>query len=66
MIDLNMVTAEDLDAVLALTVQGYEIVRYREERSRFPQLRTAPRLPPHVPDTQSQPIRRVDSVRTSV
>lgn len=39
MIDLNTATVEELDAVPGLEGHGPEIVRYREERGRFTDLR---------------------------
>ncbi len=39
MIDLNSAPAERLDAVPELKGHGFEIVRYREERGRFGELR---------------------------
>lgn len=35
MIDLNLATADELDAVDQLRGHGFEIVRYREDRGRF-------------------------------
>ena len=45
MIDLNTATAEELDAVPALKGHGPEIVRYREERGRFTDLRQLDEVP---------------------
>ena len=45
MIDLNRATAEELDAVPALKGHGFEIVRYREERGRFDNLRQLDEVP---------------------
>lgn len=45
MIDLNTATAEELDAVPALKGHGFEIVRYREERGRFTELRQLDEVP---------------------
>lgn len=45
MIDLNTASAEDLDAVPALKGHGFEIVRYREERGRFTELRQLDEVP---------------------
>jgi competence protein ComEA len=45
MIDLNRATAEELDAVPALKGHGFEIVRYREERGRFDDLRQLDEVP---------------------
>jgi competence protein ComEA len=44
-IDVNTATAEDLDAVPALKGHGYEIVRYREERGGFTDLRQLDEVP---------------------
>ena len=47
MIDLNLATAAELDAVPELEGHGFEIVRYREDRGRFDavrQLEEVPRL----------------------
>ncbi|MDR6624396.1 helix-hairpin-helix domain-containing protein [Caulobacter segnis] len=45
MIDINSATAEDLDAVDLLKGHGFEIVRYREERGRFTDLRQLDEVP---------------------
>lgn len=45
MIDLNAATAEDLDAITPLKGHGFEIVRYREERGRFTNLRQLDEVP---------------------
>lgn len=45
MLDLNTATAEQIDAVPALKGHGFEIVRYREERSRFDSLRQLEEVP---------------------
>lgn len=45
MLDLNTATAEELDSVSALKGPGFEIVRYREERSRFSSLRQLDEVP---------------------
>ena len=45
MIDLNSATASDLDAVEALSGHGFEIVRYREERGRFDEVRQLEEVP---------------------
>lgn len=45
MIDLNVATAEELDAIPALKGHGFEIVRYREERGRFTSLRQLDEVP---------------------
>lgn len=45
MIDLNTATADELDKVDALKGHGYEIVRYREERGRFTELRQLDEVP---------------------
>ena len=39
MIDLNIATADEIDRVLQLKGHGYEIVRYRQERGGFTELR---------------------------
>jgi len=44
-LDLNTATAEDLDGVDALKGHGFEIVRYREERGRFTDLRQLDEVP---------------------
>jgi competence protein ComEA len=44
-IDVNTATAEQLDAVPGLRGHGYEIVRYREERGRFTDLRQLDEVP---------------------
>lgn len=45
MIDLNTSTAEELDEVSQLTGHGFEIVRYREERGRFDDVRQFEEVP---------------------
>lgn len=45
MIDLNTATAEELDAVPQLKGHGFEIVRYRDERGRFDELRQLDEVP---------------------
>jgi len=45
MIDLNTATAEELDAVPQLKGHGFEIVRYRDERGRFDELRQLGEVP---------------------
>jgi len=45
MVDINTATAEELDAVPALRGHGFEIVRYREDRGRFDQLRQLDEVP---------------------
>jgi competence protein ComEA len=44
-INVNTATPEDLDAVPALKGHGYEIVRYREERGGFTDLRQLDEVP---------------------
>jgi DNA uptake protein ComE-like DNA-binding protein len=44
-IDLNTATADELDTVPALKGHGFEIVRYREERGRFTDLRQLDEVP---------------------
>ena len=45
MIDLNTASAEELDAVPELKGHGFEIVRYREERGQFTDLRQLDEVP---------------------
>lgn len=45
MTDINTATAEELDAVPGLGGHGPEIVRYREERGRFTDLRQLDEVP---------------------
>lgn len=45
MIDLNRATAAELDAVPQLEGHGFEIVRYREERGRFSEVRQLEEVP---------------------
>lgn len=45
MIDINTATAEEIDAVPQLQGHGFEIVRYRDERGRFEQLRQLEEVP---------------------
>lgn len=44
-LDLNTASADDLDAVPGLAGHGFEIVRYREERGRFTDLRQLDEVP---------------------
>jgi competence protein ComEA len=44
-IDVNDATAEQLDGVPGLEGHGFEIVRYREERGRFTDLRQLDEVP---------------------
>ena len=45
MIDLNRATAVELDSVPQLKGHGFEIVRYREERHGFTDLRQLDEVP---------------------
>lgn len=44
-LDVNTATADQLDAVPGLQGHGFEIVRYREERGRFTDLRQLDEVP---------------------
>lgn len=44
-VDINLATAEELDAVEGLRGHGHEIVRYREERGRFTDTRQLDEVP---------------------
>jgi competence protein ComEA len=44
-INVNVATAEEIDALPALKGHGFEIVRYREERGRFDALRQLEEVP---------------------
>lgn len=44
-IDLNSATAAELDAVPELKGHGFEIVRYRDERGRFSDVRQLEEVP---------------------
>ena len=44
-IDLNTATADDLDALPELKGHGFEIVRYRDERGRFDEVRQLEEVP---------------------
>lgn len=44
-VDINMASADDLDRVPELNGHGFEIVRYREERGRFTDLRQLDEVP---------------------
>ncbi len=44
-INLNTASADELDAVPALRGHGFEIVRYREERGGFTDLRQLDEVP---------------------
>ncbi len=45
MLNVNEATAAELDAVPALKGHGFEIVRYREERGGFTDLRQLDEVP---------------------
>ena len=45
MIDLNTATAAELDAVPQLKGHGFEIVRTREDRGRFTEMRQLDEVP---------------------
>lgn len=45
MLDLNTATAEQIDAIPMLKGHGFEIVRYREERRGFTELRQLDEVP---------------------
>ena len=45
MVDLNKATADQLDAIPRLRGHGFEIVRFREERGRFDDLRQLNEVP---------------------
>ena len=45
MIDINTATAEEIDTVPVLKGHGYEIVRYRDERHGFTELRQLDEVP---------------------
>ncbi|KQM77808.1 competence protein ComEA [Sphingomonas sp. Leaf22] len=45
MINLNTATAAELDEVQQLRGHGFEIVRYREERGRFDEVRQLEEVP---------------------
>lgn len=45
MINLNTATAQELDSLDALKGHGFEIVRYREERGGFSELRQLDEVP---------------------
>jgi len=45
MIDLNAATAQELDGIQVLRGHGFEIVRYREERGSFTDLRQLDEVP---------------------
>lgn len=45
LVNVNTATAEELDAVAGLQGHGFEIVRYREERGSFTDLRQLDEVP---------------------
>lgn len=45
MININTASAEEIDAIEQLKGHGFEIVRYREERGGFSQLRQLEEVP---------------------
>ncbi len=44
-LDINKATKEELDAIEALKGHGHEIVRFREERGGFTELRQLDEVP---------------------
>ncbi|MFS0773006.1 helix-hairpin-helix domain-containing protein [Sphingomonas sp. 1P08PE] len=44
-IDVNVATADEIDALPALKGHGFEIVCYRKERGRFDELRQLEEVP---------------------
>jgi competence ComEA-like helix-hairpin-helix protein len=44
-LDINQATAEEIDAIEGLQGHGHEIVRYREERRGFTDLRQLDEVP---------------------
>ena len=44
-VDINQASAQELDAVPCLKGHGFEIVRYREERGAFTELRQLDEVP---------------------
>ena len=45
MIDINTASADEIDAIEQLKGHGFEIVRYRDERGRFDELRQLEEVP---------------------
>ncbi|MBN4659304.1 helix-hairpin-helix domain-containing protein [Escherichia coli] len=45
MLNINQATAEEIDATEGLQGHGFEIVRYREERGGFGELRQLDEVP---------------------
>lgn len=45
MIDINTASVEEIDAIPALKGHGFEIVRYRQERGGFSELRQLEEVP---------------------
>lgn len=45
MIDLNTASAADLDGIEGLSGHGFEIVKYRDERGRFDEVRQLEEVP---------------------
>lgn len=45
MIDINTASVDEINAIEALKAHGFEIVRYREERGRFDELRQLEEVP---------------------
>lgn len=45
MLNLNTASAAELDALPSLRGHGFEIVRYREERGRFSEVRQLEEVP---------------------
>lgn len=45
MIDINTASADEIDAIDQLKGHGFEIVRYRQDRGRFEELRQLEEVP---------------------
>lgn len=45
MLNINTATAEEIDALPGLQGHGFEIVRYREDRGKFTELRQLEEVP---------------------
>ncbi len=45
LLNVNLASAVDLDAIEGLTGHGYDVARYREERGRFDDLRQLDEVP---------------------
>jgi competence ComEA-like helix-hairpin-helix protein len=58
-IDINAASKEELDSVDGLAGHGHEIVRYREERGRFTDLRQLDEVPGLAGKVEAETLERL-------